>query len=91
MVIILILMILALAGMCIISSEDLKSKTDLSFPSWLIVIFLLISCIGSIFMLKDEVKHNAIIKYEAGEYKLETKIQSDTTYFIKKIKDEKLN
>lgn len=91
MEIILILMILALAGMCIVSSEDLRDKTDLSFASWLIVGFLLAACIGFIFIVKDDATHNAIIKYEAGQYKLETKIQSDTTYFIKKVENEKLD
>lgn len=90
MEIILILMILALAGMCTISSEDLLNKTDLSFASWLIVIFLISACVGFIFMLKDEARHDAIVKYEAGEYTLETKIQSDTTYFVKKIENEKV-
>lgn len=87
MAVILIFIILALAGLCIIMGEDLIHKSDTTMIAWFVVGFLIIACISCIFMFEDEVKRKTVVDYEAGKYYLETKIHSDTTYFVKKCKE----
>lgn len=87
MVGILIFMILALAGLCIIMGEDLVHKTSTTVIAWCVIGFLLIACFSMIFMFRDEVRRETIIDYEQGKYYLETQIQCDTTYFVKKCKE----
>lgn len=86
MIVITILIILGLAGFCILAGEDLIHKSETTFLAWGIALFLLFACIGTLFVLQSEAKREAIIDYEAGKYYLETKIQSDTTYFVKRCK-----
>ena len=85
---VIIFMVLALGGFCMISSEDLTSKTRLSVHSWFIVIFILAAIIGCLFAGKDYVRTESIRDYTEGKYRLEEVVYSDTTYVVKKNKHE---
>lgn len=80
-------MILGLAGFCIIASDDLIHKSDLTIISWVVVGFFTVSCIGFIYIFEDEIRRETIIDYTHGKYQLETEIYSDTTYFVKRCKE----
>lgn len=83
---VIIFMVLALGGFCIIASEDLTSKTKLSVHSWCIVIFILASIVGCLFASKDYIRTESIKNYTQGKYRLEEVVYSDTTYVVKKNK-----
>jgi hypothetical protein len=85
---VIIFMVLALGGFCIIASDDLTKKTSLSVHSWCIVIFILCAIIGCLFACKDYVRTESIRDYTEGKYRLEEVIYSDTTYVVKKNKHE---
>ena len=81
---VIIFMVLALGGFCMISSEDLTSKTRLSVHSWFIVIFILAAIIGCLFACKDYVRTESIKEFTEGKYQLEEVVYSDTTYLVKR-------
>ena len=84
MVGILIFCILALAGFCMMAGEDMLHKTDHTITAWFIAILIACATIGMIFTLSDSIRTQTVVNYEQGKYYLETKIYSDTTYFVKK-------
>lgn len=83
---VIIFMVLALGGFCIIASEDLTSKTKLSVHSWCIVIFIFAAIVGCLLTSKDYIRTESIKNYTQGKYRLEEVVYSDTTYVIKKNK-----
>lgn len=84
---ILIFCILGLAGFCIMAGEDMIHKTDYTITSWIVAIFITCTIIGMIFVVSDSIRTQVIVDYEQGKYYLETKIYSDTTYFVKRCKE----
>ena len=86
MLIIIILLLLGLCGFCVLASDDLLNKTNTTFASWIIVITMFLAIIGCLFIVKDEVERQTVIKYHLGKYKMEVITHTDTTYFVKKIK-----
>ena len=86
MLAVIIFMVLALGGFCIVASEDLTSKTRLSIHSWFIVTFIVCAIVGCLFACKDYIRTESIRDYTEGKYRLEEVIYSDTTYVVKKNK-----
>ena len=84
---ILIFCILALAGFCMMAGEDMLHKTDYTITAWFIAILIACAAIGMIFTLSDSIRTQTVVNYEQGKYYLETKIYSDTTYFVKRCKE----
>lgn len=81
-----ILLIVSFGLFCLFAHEDVLEKTSLTVYARCIMLFILASLIGCLFLLQDEFKQKAILDYENGRYKIETVVKSDTTYFIKKNK-----
>ena len=86
MLVVLLFMILGLAGFCMLASDDLLRKTETTVHSWIIVIFFVVSIVGSLFICKDGVRTESIKDFTEGKYRLEEVVQSDTTYIVKKNK-----
>lgn len=87
MIIVLILLILGLAGFCMLASEDLLHKTDFTWHSWIIIIFMVGAIIGCLFIWGDWVRTESIKNFTDGKYRLEEVVHSDTTYLVKKVKE----
>ena len=87
MIVVIILMILGLAGFCMLASEDLLHKTDLTWHSWAIALFIVGAIIGCLFICGDWVRTESIKDFTGGKYKLEEVVHSDTTYLVKKVKE----
>lgn len=86
MIVIIMLLVLSLAGFCVLSSEDLVNKTKLTIHSWLIVIFIVAAIVGCLFICGDWVRTESIKDFTDGKYRLEEIVHSDTTYIVKKVK-----
>lgn len=86
MIVITVLIILALAGFCMLASDDLLHKSELTWYSWAIVIFMAGAVVGCLFICGDSVRTQSIKDFTEGKYKLEEVVHSDTTYLIKRIK-----
>lgn len=85
----LVIILLLLVGLCaffIFSADDLTNKTDQSLLAWGIGLFFFAAFVGCLFIMKDEVERHVIIDYHAGKYQLEMVTNTDTTYFVKKVK-----
>jgi hypothetical protein len=85
----LIIILLLLVGLCaffVFSAEDLTNKTSQSKLAWGISIFFFAAFVGCLFIVKDELRKQAIVDYQNGKYKLEMVVNTDTTYFVKKVK-----
>ena len=88
MIIIIVLFIAGLAGFCMLASDDLTSKRDLSIHSWVIVLLILGGIIGCLFICEDYIRTDSIKNYTEGKYKLEEVIYSDTTYVVRKTRQK---
>lgn len=86
MIVIITLLILGLALFCMLASDDLLHKTELTWHSWIIVIFIVGAIIGCLFICGDWVRTESIKDFTDGKYKLEEVVHSDTTYLVKKVK-----
>lgn len=86
MIIVIILMILGLTGFCMLASDDMLRKTDLTWHSWAIALFIVGAIIGCLFIYSDWVRTESIKDFTDGKYKLEEVVHSDTTYLVKKVK-----
>lgn len=85
MIVIIMLLVLSLAGFCILSAEDLVHKTKMTVHSWIIVIFITAAIVGCLFICGDWVRTQAIKDYTDGKYRLEEVVRTDTSYTIKRI------
>lgn len=79
-------MVLGLAGFCMLASEDLLNKRDLTIHSWIIVLFLIAAIVGCLFICADFVRTESIKDYTDGKYRLEEVVYSDTTFVVKRKK-----
>lgn len=86
MIVVIILMILGLAGFCMLASDDMLRKTELTWHSWAIALFFVGAIIGCLFICADWVRTESIKDFTDGKYRLEEVVQSDTTYLVKKNK-----
>lgn len=86
MLVIIILLILGLAMFCMLASDDLLHKTELTWHSWIIVIFIVGAIIGCLFICGDWVRTESIKDYTDGKYRLEEVVYSDTTFVVKRKK-----
>lgn len=83
MLVIIILLILGLAMFCMLASNDLLHKTELTWHSWIIVIFIVGAIIGCLFICGDWIRTESIKDYTDGKYRLEEVVYSDTTFVVK--------
>lgn len=86
MIVITVLIILALAGFCMLASDDLLRKSELTWHSWAIVIFMVCAVVGCLLICGESVRTQSIRDFTEGKYKLEEVVHSDTTYLVKRIK-----
>lgn len=84
MFVVIILIVLGLVGFCILASDDLKERSNLTIHSWVIVIMLVAALVGCLFIYQDWLRTKSIRDYTEGKYKLEQVVYSDTTYIIRK-------
>lgn len=87
MLVLIVFIVLVLAGFCMLVSEDLLRKTDLTIHSWLIVLLIIGVFIGSLFIYEDSVRTESIKSFTEGKYILEEIVHSDTTYLVKEIRE----
>ena len=88
MIVVIILLILSLAGFCILSSDDLLHKTNLTWHSWIIVILIISAIVCCLFIYSEWICTESIKDFTKGKYKVEEVVHSDTTYLVKKVKEK---
>lgn len=86
MLVIIVFLILGLAMFCMLASNDLLHKTELTWHSWIIVIFIVGAIIGCLFICGDWIRTESIKDYTDGKYRLEEVVYSDTTFVVKRKK-----
>ena len=86
MIAIILTLFIGLCAFFVFSAEDLLNKTPHSKLAWGISIILVLLTIGCLFVMKDEIQRQTIINYHDGKYRLEMVVNTDTTYFVKKVK-----